>query len=100
MRWWIGEVVRRLNSKVVKMHKQDVFGRWKKDVVSGFTIFLVLVCITNLVLNVVNGRFWLSDFKVYYMAAKALISGGTVYLQSFMEGSGYYKYRRAERADC
>jgi hypothetical protein len=59
---------------------------------SGFAFFVGVICILNLVLNMVNGRFWLSDFKVYYMAAKTLLSGGQVYLQSFAEGSGFYKY--------
>jgi hypothetical protein len=58
----------------------------------GFSIFVGIICILNLVLNIVNGRFWLSDFKVYYMAAKTLLSGGQVYLQSFADGSGFYKY--------
>ena len=59
---------------------------------SGFTVFVAVVCILNLVLNTINGRFWLSDFKVYYMAAKNLLSGGQVYLLSFSDGSGFYKY--------
>lgn len=58
----------------------------------GFTVFVTIVCILNLVFNTINGRFWLSDFRVYYMAAKSLLSGGQVYLQSFSDGSGFYKY--------
>ncbi len=58
----------------------------------GFSVFVVVICILNITLNMVNGRFWMSDFKVYYMAAKMLVSGGQVYLQSFGVSSGIYKY--------
>jgi Glycosyltransferase family 87 len=58
----------------------------------GFSVLITVICVLNIVFNTINGRFWLSDFKVYYMAAKSLLSGGQVYLQSFSDGSGFYKY--------
>ena len=41
-----------------------------------FSVLVTVVCVLNIVLNTINGRFWLSDFKVYYMAAKTMLSGG------------------------
>ncbi|QQR85553.1 MAG: DUF2029 domain-containing protein [Flavobacteriales bacterium] len=40
----------------------------------------------------INGRFWLSDFKVYWGAADALLTGKAVYGVPFGESTGYYKY--------
>ncbi len=53
------------------------------------TALLVLLA---LVLDVVNGRFWLSDFRVYWGAADALIHGRAVYGVAFGEDTGFYKY--------
>ena len=64
----------------------------KKDIFNGFTLFIVIVCLLTLTLNMVNKRFWLADFRVYYSAAHQLLSGGQVYNISFDSGSGYYKY--------
>ena len=40
----------------------------------------------------INGRFWLSDFKVYWGAADALLTGQPVYGVAFGESTGFYKY--------
>jgi hypothetical protein len=50
------------------MHRLNTF-RW--------TAFVMLVL--ALVLEVVNGRFWLNDLRVYVMAADALRHGQQVY---------------------
>ncbi len=65
---------------------------FKDKPLMGFGLIVIAVCLANFILNNVNGRFWLSDFNVYYTAAKNLISGGPVYLHAFGDGSGYYKY--------
>ncbi len=62
---------------------------------TGFAIFAGLVTLLTLTLNMINGRFWLADFKVYYSAAQQLLAGGSVYLVSFDDGSGFYKYSPA-----
>ncbi|HEY0977238.1 MAG TPA: glycosyltransferase family 87 protein [Flavobacteriales bacterium] len=57
--------------------------------------FLVLTGVlltAALVLEMVNGRFWLSDLKVYYLAAEALRNGTPVYGVAFGEDTGLYKY--------
>ena len=59
---------------------------------TGFTIFVIILCLLNLLINNINGRFFVSDFKVYYLAAKNLIAGGNVYFIAFGEDSGFYKY--------
>jgi hypothetical protein len=40
----------------------------------------------------INHRFWLNDFKVYCFAAKALIQGEQIYGIQFGLGTGFYKY--------
>lgn len=50
-------------------------------------LFVVIFIVENL-----NHRFWLNDFKVYYLAADAFISGGQVYGVPFGLDTGYYKY--------
>jgi len=67
----------------------------KSTYLNGFTFFVALVCLLTITLNMINGRFWLADFRVYYCAAKSFISGGQVYRISFDEGSGFFKYNPA-----
>ncbi|MEY2937653.1 MAG: hypothetical protein RL062_242 [Bacteroidota bacterium] len=43
-------------------------------------------------LMIINHRFNMWDFKVYYSAAEAFIHGEPVYGQAFGLGSGFYKY--------
>lgn len=50
-------------------------------------IFAAIFCVEN-----INHRFWLNDFRVYYLAAKALIGGEQVYGISFGLGTGFFKY--------
>jgi hypothetical protein len=59
---------------------------------NGFLILIAFVCTTTLALEMINGRFWLSDFRVYYYAVRSLISGDQVYLVPFGLSSGFYKY--------
>jgi hypothetical protein len=60
--------------------------------ITGFTLFVAAFCMANILLNIINHRFFLSDFKVYYLASGALVSGDPVYLHAFGLGSGFYKY--------
>jgi len=60
-----------------------------------FTLFSVFVILLTFALNMINGRFWLSDFRVYYSAAQQFICSGQVYLVSFNDFSGFYKYSPA-----
>ena len=64
----------------------------KHDSLTGFTIFVVVLCLLNLVINLINHHFYLPDFRVYYMAAHNLMTGGPVYGTEFGSGSGLYKY--------
>lgn len=50
-------------------------------------LFLVIFIVENL-----NHRFWLNDFKVYYLAADAFMKGKQVYGLPFGLDTGYYKY--------
>lgn len=67
----------------------------KKNILNGFTIFIVIITLITFFLNMINGRFHLGDFMVYYSAAENLISGKPIYLVSFYSGSGFYKYSPA-----
>ncbi len=56
-------------------------------------ILIILVLVgAAMTLEIVNGRFWLSDFRVYYSAADAVMHGRQVYGIPFGEGTGFYKY--------
>jgi len=57
-----------------------------------FIIFATLFFIAIFVVENINHRFWLNDFRVYYSAAQAMINGTKVYDTLFALGSGYYKY--------
>ncbi len=58
----------------------------------GFVIFSTLFFILSFIIENINGRFWLNDFKVYYLAAQALLEGKQVYGVAFGLGTGFYKY--------
>ncbi len=64
----------------------------RNEYFNGFTLFVALACLLNLVMNLINHRFHPGDFQVYYSAAEQLVSGDPVYMVSFYTGSGYYKY--------
>jgi hypothetical protein len=66
---------------VFTMHRLAPF-RWSVVILLGLA----------LALEVVNGRFWLNDLKVYVMAADALRHGDAVYGLPFGLDTGYYKY--------
>jgi hypothetical protein len=57
-----------------------------------FILIMALLFILFAVLEVINKRFWLHDFQVYYDAATNFFSGKTVYGITFGLGSGYFKY--------
>ncbi len=57
-----------------------------------FILFTALICLLNLFFNLLNGKFGMSDFRVYYMAAGSLAKGEPIYGQAFGELSGIYKY--------
>jgi hypothetical protein len=59
---------------------------------AGFTVFILILYLMNLVINNINGRFFVSDFKVFYLAAKNLLAGEKVYMIAFGLDSGLYKY--------
>lgn len=48
--------------------------------------------LASLVLEQINGRFWVNDFRVYYMAADNMRHGLPVYGEVFGEDTGLYKY--------
>lgn len=58
----------------------------------GFILFSLFFFCLIFTLENINGRFWLYDFKVYYLAAKSLISGNQVYGIPFGLDTGFYKY--------
>lgn len=57
-----------------------------------FAIIVTSLFLILLVLQNINGRFWMNDFKVFYLAAKSFLQGEPVYHQQFGLSSGFYKY--------
>ncbi len=64
----------------------------KKQLPLRFILFACLIFLTILIIENINGRFWLNDFKVYYLAAKAFVANSQVYDVRFGLDSGLYKY--------
>jgi Glycosyltransferase family 87 len=60
-----------------------------------FVWITALLIAAALVIEVANGRFWVSDFRVYWSAANALVNGQQVYGIAFGENTGFYKYAPA-----
>lgn len=57
-----------------------------------FAVTVLLLVLASLLLDHLNGRLWLNDFRVYYMAADNLRHGLPVYNEVFGEDTGLYKY--------
>jgi hypothetical protein len=64
----------------------------KKILPFGFLIFVLATCILLFTSELVNHRFWLNDFKVYYLSAKAMLEGQQIYGIPHGLDSGFYKY--------
>ena len=64
----------------------------KKFLPIGFLVFVVIICGLLFTSEIINQRFWLNDFKVYYLSAKALLEGNQIYGISHGLDSGFYKY--------
>lgn len=57
-----------------------------------FIIAASVLVLAAMALEHINGRFWLNDFRVYYMAAENLRHGLPIYNVVFGEDTGLYKY--------
>lgn len=57
-----------------------------------FYVVVALLIVASLALEFANGRFWVNDFRVYYMAADNMRHGLSVYGEVFGEDTGLYKY--------
>lgn len=64
---------------------------WLRRLLPFFLIATLLV-LASVVLDLVNGRFWVNDFRVYYMAAANMRHGLPIYGEVFGEYTGLYKY--------
>ena len=60
-----------------------------------FYIILLMFFLLFFASQWVNSRFWLNDFKVYYLAMKNFFNGESIYGVPFGLESGYYKYSPA-----
>ncbi len=60
--------------------------------VKRFVLITFLLCVAYYVLESINGRAQMADFRVYYEAARAFLNGSPMYGEAFGIGSGYYKY--------
>ena len=57
-----------------------------------FTIIFGAVMFLLFVVEQINGRFWLNDFRVYYGAGESLLNGEPLYGVAHGLGTGVYKY--------
>lgn len=57
-----------------------------------FTLVLLAVGLLLLAVELINGRLWLNDFRVYYGAANALLHGEPLYGVAHGLDSGIFKY--------
>ncbi|MFM9985092.1 MAG: glycosyltransferase family 87 protein [Flavobacteriales bacterium] len=57
-----------------------------------FSIIGVLICAGYYILETVNGRNQMADFRVYYDACNAFLGDTQLYGLAFGVGSGFYKY--------
>jgi uncharacterized membrane protein len=60
--------------------------------ITKFTLLSALLFLIIFVIEHLNHRFWLNDFKVYYLASTAFREGGQVYGLPFGLSTGFYKY--------
>lgn len=65
----------------------DIFKKYSIFILFSFVLFTLMLIIENY-----NGKFDTDDFKVFYMAAKALTSNNQVYGVPFGLSTGFYKY--------
>lgn len=61
----------------------------KNKIIYWFTFCLFAVIVS---LEIINHRFEMNDFKVYYLAGKAFFNNQEIYGVQFGLASGYYKY--------
>ncbi len=57
-----------------------------------FAVIAFLLCIAYYILETINGRAQMADFRVYYDAANAFLHNTQLYGKSFGVSSGFYKY--------
>jgi hypothetical protein len=60
-----------------------------------YHLFVVFLFTAILTVENINGRFWLSDYRVYYDAASAFARGEKIYGVAFGLETGFYKYSPA-----
>nr|MCU0320617.1 DUF2029 domain-containing protein [Flavobacteriales bacterium] len=65
--------------------------RWN-DPVGRVQLVLLALFLLLMVVEHINGRFWLNDFRVYYGAAGSLRNGEPLYGIAHGLGSGLFKY--------
>ncbi len=57
-----------------------------------FVLVLLSFSLLFLTMQLLNHRFWMHDFEVYYSAASSFLTGDPVYNVPFGLSSGFYKY--------
>ena len=57
-----------------------------------FILFASIIFAAVFIVEKINGRFWLNDFRVYYSAAQALVNHQQVYGIPFGLQTGFFKY--------
>jgi|GEM_PF-198525 len=73
---------------------KSTFVEWVKDSAAAkrYALITFAVCIAYYILECINGRAQMADFRVYYDAANAFLFDTQLYGKSFGVSSGFYKY--------
>ena len=65
---------------------------WNNTAAKNFSIIAFILCVAYYVLETVNNRAQMADFRVYYDAANAFLHNTQLYGKAFGVSSGFYKY--------
>jgi len=73
---------------------KSTFIEWVKDSAAAkrYALIAFAICIAYYILEYINGRAQMADFRVYYDAANAFLFDTQLYGKSFGVSSGFYKY--------
>lgn len=57
-----------------------------------FILLTSIILLFILALQIMNRRFWMHDFEVYYLAAQAFLNGEPVYGRTYIFDTAFFKY--------
>jgi len=83
----VNDLIKSILPEKIKIFSKRIIHENKSFLLFSVFFFILIFTIEN-----INGRFWLNDFKVYYLAAKSFLDGLPVYGVAFGLDTGFFKY--------